>query len=174
METNQSLEQVLESMNLLVYKKKKSIFKSLIYFLLGIVFLSLNSSFPTKINSIIPSLLFISGFIFFVLGMFIFFFRKKSFYAIENNQELKSYQIYFDLQELNKLIHSIENGNLKELKTLKPSTKHALKLNVMVTRDARLCFSQIVSFVSNEYVNMTPVKHHTAAEAQELLEIVNR
>lgn len=175
METNQSIEQVLETTHSpLVYKKKKSILISVIYILLGISFLVMNSLIDITANSIMPSLFFMSGSIFLVLGILTIFFRKNLYFFVENNQELKSYPIYFDLTELNKLVRMIESGDINDLKTLKPSAVHALKLHVMITKDAGLCFTQVVLFKSNESDNITPVKQHNFPESQELLEIIKR
>ena len=175
MESNKSIVEVLESMDFtIIYKKKKSVFTSVIYLLLGIALLIINSIFTWKSSGFISPLLFITGWIFLIVGIFAFFVRKHSFVSIQSNQVLQSHSIYFDLNEFSKLIRMVENGNLSELQTLKTSNAHALKLQVMCTADAQLCFSQVVSFLNHEYVNITPVKQHTLSEAQELLELVNR
>ena len=175
MESNKSIMQVLENMNsTVVFKKKKSVLTSLIYLLLGIVLVTINSIFTWKSGSFISPLQFITGWIFVIVGIFAFFLRKHFFVSIQSNQVLKSHSIYFDLNEFSKLLRMVENGNLNELKTLKTSNAHALKLQVMCTDDAGLCLSQVVSFLNHEYVNITPVKQHTLSEAHELLTLINR
>jgi hypothetical protein len=175
MESNKSIVEVLESMDFtIIYKKKKSVFTSVIYLLLGTAMLVVNSILTWEPNSVISPLFFMVGLIFLVVAVFSFFFRKYSFVSTENNQVLKSHSMYFDLNELNKLVRLVEGSYLSELKALKPSIAHALKLQVLMTDDARLCFSQVVSFMNHEYVNITPVKQHSQTEAQELLKIINR
>jgi len=174
MESNKSIVEVLETMDFtIIYKKKKSVFKSVIYFLLGTSMLVVNSLLTWEPNSVISPLLFMVGLIFLVVAVFAFFFRKNSYVSTETNQVLKPHALYFNQNELNKLVRLIDGGYISELKALKPANVHALKLQVLITADASLCFSQVVSFMNHEYVNITAVKQHSQAEAQELLRIIN-
>lgn len=175
MESNKSIEQVLETMDsTIIYKKKKSVFTSVLYFLLGVSLLGINSLLTWEPNSVISPLLFMSGLIFLVVTIFAFFFRKNSFLATQSNQVLKSHSFHFDMNELNKLVRLLEGGYINELKALKPSIAHALKLQVLMTDDGSLCFSQVITFMNHEYVNITTVKRHSQAEAEEFLRIIKR
>jgi len=174
MESNKSIAEVLESMDFtIIYKKKKSVFTSVIYLFLGTAMLVVNSLLTWEPNSVISPLLFMVGLIFLVVAVFAFFFRKNLFVSTESNQVLKPHALYFDQNELNKLVRLVDGGYLSELKALKPANVHALRLQVLMTDDASLCFSQVVSFMNHEYVNITPVKQHSQTEALELLRIIH-
>ena len=83
------------------------------------------------------------------------------------------FSLYFNLSEREKLIRLLETGNLSEMKTLQPSIVDGLKLRVLATKDGQICYSQVIAFVMNEYVNVTAVQKHTMADYQILTEIVS-
>ncbi|HET7733768.1 MAG TPA: hypothetical protein VFK73_08005 [Paludibacter sp.] len=164
METNQSIEQVLEAMdNNIVYKTKSPLAIPILLIIVGICFFSVNSFFQWSSSSIYPSLFLILGSISFVVGILKFFFRKTYYVSAENHQKLKVREIYFDVNESDKLLRLMTNGNYADINSLKRSVSSGLKLHIMSTNDGRICFSQIIAYVQLEYANVNaPVRHNTA------------
>jgi hypothetical protein len=76
------------------------------------------------------------------------------------------------MKEEDKLVRLLENGNLAEIRNLNSSSVSGLKLRILATPDGRLCFSQVVAFSTNEYINVTVVRKHSLAEYQILSEII--
>ena len=161
-------------MDTIIFKRKKSVLKSLLFFVSGVSLFLINALIAWETNSVISPLLFIMGSIFIILSVFSFFFRKYEFISVDNSQVLKAYEVYFDVSEQNKLVQLHESGNLAYLKALKPSLVHALKLHVRMTNDCQLCFSQVVSFQGSEFINITPVKQHNMKDAKELHQLSKR
>ena len=166
MEKNESIEHVLENMdNNIVSKVKNPAFRSLSLMIAGIISFAVYASFEWKATDIFPHFLFMAGSTGVVCGVLMFFFRKSSFVSAGNNQRLTCSEASFQVSELNKLTKLIENGNLTGIKELKTSVSDGLKLRVMATKDGQICLSQVVAYVSSEYVNITAAKQHSAEDA---------
>jgi hypothetical protein len=171
MEKNKSIVHALESIdNSIVYKTKSSIVLPSLLIIIGLVFFIIYSSFEWNVSDILPQFLFVIGAVSFTIGVLKFFFRKSSFISGSNHQRLKKYEVSFDTSERDRLIRIIESGNLKELQYLKSSIGNSLKLAVMLTNDGHLCFSQVIAYIPYEYVDLTPVRQHSEADAQFLLD----
>jgi hypothetical protein len=169
METNQSIEQVLETMdNNIVYKTKSSLVFPILLIVAGVFFFSVNSFFQWSSSSIYPSMFLILGSMSFVVGILKFFFRKIWYVSAENHQKLKAREIYFDVNESDKLLRLVTNGNYTDINSLKRSVSSGLKLRIMSTKDGRICFSQIIAYVQLEYVNVNAPVQHSIADVQVL------
>lgn len=170
METNKSIEQVLEMTDsTIVYKQKTSPVKAILFLVLGIAFFVINSLIEWDKNSFIHPMLFLVAPICSIVGVFAFFFRKNHFVSAENHQELIKYELYFDSSQREKLVRLLENNNFSELQNLKPSINQGLKLRILATKDVGLCFAQVVAFASPGYYNVNQVKQYTPDEAKLLL-----
>ncbi len=119
-----------------------------------------------------PSLITTTGSICILFAIFTFLFRKNHYYDTVNRQKLKTVEVFFDPKEREKLIRLLENGSLTDIKSLKQSTHEELKLCIMTTKDASICFSQLSAYVPFEYINITEVRKHSASEGQMLLEVI--
>jgi hypothetical protein len=173
METNESIEQVFDNLDKnIVNKSKRPIWWGFLYLIPGIVSLGVYSYFDWESNNVFPHILFILGTVFLIIAIIKFFFRKSQYISAESKTKIQPVTIYFNVSEQNKLIRLLETGNLSELKTLRPSIVDGLKLRVMATKDGQICYSQVIAFVMNEYVNVTAVQKHTMADYQILTEIV--
>lgn len=173
METNESIEQVLEKADSsIVYKQKTSPAKAIGFLVLGIVFFVINSMIVWDKNSFIHPLLFLVAPTFSLVGVFAFFFRKNHFVSAENHQKLLKHELYFESNQRDKLVRLLESNGFNELKKLKPSINQGLKLRVLATKDASFCFAQVVAFVSPGYDNVNQVKQYTPDEAKQLLEVL--
>ncbi len=173
MDKNKSIEQVLESLdNKIVYKTKNPVWFGFLFTIPGIASLVIYSSFEWEINSIFAHFLFITGLIFIIIGIIKCFYRKNKYVSVENNSEIRPFTIYFHVSERAKLINLLETGNLAELKALRPSIVDGLKLSVLASKDGLVCYSQVIAYQTNEYVNITGVIKHTSIEYQILNEII--
>lgn len=138
----------------------------------GIVSFIVYSSFEWETNNLYAHILFVVGSAFLVFGILKIFFRKSRYVLAENRKKIQSFEIYFNMTEKDKLVRLLESGKLEEIKQLNPSIVAGLKLRVMATSDGRICFSQVIAFIMNEYINVTPVLKHSMAEYQILSEII--
>ena len=169
METNESIEHVLDNMEpKIVYKKKSSVVKSLLLIAIGVVSFGIYTSFEWQPTDTFPHLLFIAGFASITVGIFMFFLRKSHYFSAEDNQQLKATEHNFDVNEQTKLIRAIESGAVNEIKQLKSAIGAGLRLRVLATNDGQICLSQVIAYSSNEYVNATSAKIHSLSEAQQL------
>ena len=173
MEENKSIEQVLENLDKnIVYKTKDSMLLGFLLSIAGIASFIIYSSFEWESNNVFAHILFVLGSILLVLGMIKIFFRKSRYVQAENNKKIRSLELYFNMKEEGKLLRLLESGNMAEIKNLNPSSVSGLKLRIMATPDGRLCFSQVVAFSTNEYINVTAAMKHSLPEYQILSEII--
>ncbi|MDD4968910.1 MAG: hypothetical protein PHT07_05735 [Paludibacter sp.] len=173
METNKSIEQVLDNLDKnIVNQTKGPIWLGFLYLIPGIVSLVVYSYFDWESTNVFPHVLFILGTVFLIIALIKFFFRKSRYVSAESNAKIQPFSIYFNVSEQTKLIRLLESGNLTELKTLKPSIVDGLKLRVLATKDGQICYSQVIAFVMNEYANVSAVQKHTTADYQILTEVV--
>jgi len=173
METNESIEHVLDNMEpKIVYKKKSSVVKSLLLIAIGVVSFGIYTSFEWQPTDTFPHLLFIVGFASITVGIFMFFLRKSHYFSADNDQQLKVTEHNFDVNEQTKLIRAIESGAVNEIKQLKSAIGAGLRLRVLATNDGQICLSQVIAYSSNEYVNATSAKIHSLSEAQQLKAIL--
>ena len=173
METNASLEQVLENLDKnRVYKTKNSVLTGTILVSIGIGSLIMYSRLESASESLMAQFIFVAGAILFTIGIFKIFIRKSFYVSAENHQKLKTFELYFNVTERDKLARLLETGNLTGIKDLNAAVVDGLKLRVMATKDGLLCFSQAIGFVSYEYVTITPVMDHSKADYEILSGII--
>ena len=171
MEENKSIEHVLDNMDKnKVYKTKSSILLSLILIIAGAISLAIYAAFEWKSTDTFPHFLFIAGISGILIGIFMYFFRKSHYVLAENKQKLIKSEVYFKINEQDKLVKLIETGNLAEIKTLKPSISDGLKLRVVATKDGQICLSQVIAYITNEYINISTVQQHPVNDARILID----
>ena len=171
MDKNESIEQVLEKMDKsVVYKEKKLALQSILIAMLGIAILFINAKYVNTDIGFVSPLLMMSGAITFILGVFFYAFRKYYFVAASNHQKLEVLEVCFEASEHDKLAKLVESGKLTEIKSLIISDKDGLKLRILATKDAQMCFMQATHYIPYEYVNITSVKEYYSLEAKALLE----
>lgn len=173
MNSIQSIEQFLDQTDSNILRKvKKSPLQGALLIAIGFLFLLLNLKADWQSAQFVsPSLITLSA-IFILWGGMTLIFSKRYYVTADTRQKIKTYELYFDGKERDKLVRIMKNGTLEELKTLHTSTHDGLKLKIMTTKDSMLCYSQIVTFVPYEYVNVTEVKLNTPAEAHILQEMI--
>lgn len=175
MEKNESIEHVLENMDKnIVYKTKSPVYIPLILIVAGIISFALYTSIEWTSSSSFPHFLFMLGAIIMIWGIIQFFFRKSYFVSTENHQKLKISEIYFQLNERDRLVKLMENGNIKELRELKTSVSDGLRLRVMTTKDGNICLSQIVTYAFNNRINVNDVKNHSKEDARFFIDFFNK
>lgn len=173
MEKNESIEQVLDNLDKkIVYKTKDSMLLGFLLSLAGIASYVIYSSFEWESDNVFAHILFVLGSILIILGMIKIFFRKGRYISADTHKKIRSFELYFNMKEQDKLIRLMDSGNLAEIRNLNPSNVSGLKLRILATSDGRLCFSQVVAFSTNEYINVTATRKHSPAEYQILSEII--
>jgi len=173
MEKIESIEDVLLNMDKkIVYQTKSSLLSAVLLFVLAIVVFTVNAIFEWQPTSIYPHLFLMLGSISFIIGIIKAFFRKTFFVSAVNHQRLFVHEIYFDVNEQDKLVRLIKLKSLEEIKTLKMTSNSGLKLRFMSTKDGQLCFSQIAAYVPFEYMNVNMPEQHTQSEAHVLLGLI--
>ena len=105
MENIESIEQVLENLdNNIVYKKKDSVMRGIMFMLAGIVSLIIYTAIEWETNDLFAHILFVAGSVCLIVGIFGFFFRKSRYVSAVNQQKMKSFDIYFHVNERDKLV----------------------------------------------------------------------
>lgn len=166
MEKNESIEHVLENMDEnIVYKTKSPAYKSLLLIVAGVISFAVYTSNEWKPTDAFPHFLFMAGSCSIICGVLLFFFRKSYFVAADNHQKIKNNEVYFHVNERNRLVKLIENGNLKELRELKTAVSEGLRLRIVATKDGQICLSQVVAYEINDRINVTAVRKHSIDEA---------
>lgn len=167
MEKNESIEHVLENMDKnLIHKTKSPAYQSILLIIAGIIIFAFYTANEWSSSSVTPHFLFVLGASVLVYGILQFFFRKSYFISTENKERIRIKEIYFQYEDRDKLLKIIETGNLNELGKLNISVSEGLRLRVASTPDGKICFSQVVTYVSNERFNVNTVKQHSEAEAR--------
>jgi len=175
MENNESIEHVLENMDKnLVIKTKSPAYQSLILIFTGIIIFAFYTASEWPASSVIPHFLFVLGASIIVYGVLQFFFRKSYFIATENKERIRIKEIYFQYEDRDKLVKMVETGNLSELGKLNISVSDGLRLRIASTANGKICISQVVTYVSNERVNVNTVKQHSTAEARIIHEFIQK
>lgn len=172
MEKIESIENVLLNMDKkIVYQTKSSFIPAILFFVAAIVVFIINAVFEWQPTSIYPHLFLMVGSISFILGLIRAFFRKTFFVSAANHQRLINHEIYFDVNEQDKLVRLINAKNIADIKMLKGSPNSGLKLRFMSTKDGKLCFSQVLAYVPFEFHGTNEVIQHSQAEAQALIDL---
>jgi len=173
MENNETIEQVFDNLDKnIIYKTKNSVLTGILLILMGIASLIIYSTNKFGSENISSQILFVLGMVFFVLGLIKFFVRKSYYVSSDNHKKIRSYEIYFNLTEREKLVRILENKNYSELKQLTPSVIDGLKLRVLATKDGQICFVQAIAFISYEYVLISPVQKLQLTDYQIIVELI--
>ncbi|MDD3322594.1 MAG: hypothetical protein PHS59_14240 [Paludibacter sp.] len=173
MENLESIEQVLDKMDISTIKKQvKSPVESILILIAGFAFLQLNFLLKFDSKSVFPPMFFMIAFGLFIWGILSFLFRKKYYFNTQTKQKLKTEEVLIDVKERDKLVRIMNSRNYEELKSLKQSNHDGLKLRYMTSKDGSICFSQVISFVSLEFVNITTVQIHKDDDAKNFLEYI--
>lgn len=174
MSTKPSIEETIETQyNQAIAKQKGSRLPGIAVIIAGIGLLIINYLFKIQTPGFVEPLLLLSGSGGIVTGVFLFVFSKKAYVCTENNQKLKTYEVYFDGKERDKLVRIMETGRFNELKSVNTCIHDGLKLRVMKTKDSNVCFSQVVTYIPYEYVNVTLPYKHNPTDAAVLAESLN-
>ena len=175
MENLESIEQVLDRMDISTIKKQqKSPIESIVILVVGLIFLQLNYFFKFDAKSFFPPMFFMFAFGFFIWGILSLLFRKKYYINSQSKQKLKKVELLVDVKERDKLVRIMTSRNYDELKNLKLSAHDGLKLRYLASKDGSLCFSQVISFVSLEFVNISTVQMHKDEDARSFLNNISQ
>lgn len=174
METNITIEQVLE--NLIpekIIKKKKTIWSSVTYLALGTAFFIINSFIPYNPNGFIYPLMVSLGSIFVTVAVLAFFYRKMHYFDVQTGLMLRKKDVFFDGKETTRLVKIITEHQPENLWEVKRSAVHALKLCIYKTSDNSVCFVQVLTFLTDKYEPLTDVLEYSNTEAQTLSKVLS-
>jgi hypothetical protein len=165
-----SIEEVFDySNNNLVYKSKPSVLLSILLIIAGILFIVFNGQVTKSPESIIPALFIIIGILLLVWGIIYTFFSKTKYKLTQNKKNISFSEMLFDIKEREQLIRIINEGKLRELEKLKPTVIDTLKLRIASTSDGSFCYTQIITYVPYEFVNLNEAHQHSQEEANIIL-----
>ncbi len=174
METKESIEQILDHMDPnTVYKTKSSIMLSIIAIVLGVACVVFNGKMPgASEGGLLSPLSIVVGILLLAWGIVSIFVRKTRYKYAPNKQTISFHELLFDVKERDRLIRIVDEGNIAELKKLKPAVSDALKLRIASTPDGTLCYSQVVAYIPFEFVNASEARKYSPSEARELLKML--
>lgn len=171
MENHESIEQILDRMDLNTVKKQmKSPLFGILILLLGVLSIILNSIYHFDPRGFISPMLVMTSFSLSIWGVLAIIFRKKYYVSTISNQKLKVNELYFDTKEKDKLVRIMDTNDYSELQQLRKSTNDGLKLRYMATKDGQVCYSQVIAFIPNEFVRVTNVKQHYDNDSKKLVD----
>lgn len=169
MENKESIEQILDKMeNSNIKKQTVSPITALLILASGVMFFFINYFIEFEPKSIFPPMLILISFGLTLWGILGFIFRKKIYVESNSKQRLQVNELHFDVKERDKLVRIMETKNYEELPLLENSTHDGLKLRYMTTKDATLCFSQVIAYIPYEFVRITTVQQHLADDAKKI------
>lgn len=173
MENKISIEQVLDNNeNNLVYKSKPSVLVSILLIVAGILLIAINKIVATSPGSMLPSLFIVAGIILLIWGIIYIFFTKSKYKLTQNKKVIKFSEVLFDIKERDRLINSINEGNMQELEKLKTARIDTLKLRIAATEDGSFCYTQVATYVPYEFININDVHKHSLEEAKGILNLL--
>jgi hypothetical protein len=167
-----SIEEIFDhSDNNLVHKAKPSVLVSALLIIAGILFIAFNGQITKAPASMLPTLFIIIGILFLAWGVIYTFFRKTKYKLIQGQKNISFSEILFDIKEREHLLRIINEGDLLELEKLKPAVIDTLKLRIASTSDGSFCYTQVLTYVPYEFVNLNEAHPHSQEEANILLDI---
>jgi hypothetical protein len=165
-----SIEEVFDhSGNNLVYKTKPSVLLSALLIIAGILFIALNGQITKSPESILPALFITMGILILVWGTIYTFFSKTKYKLTQNQKNISFSEIFFDIKERERLLGIMNRGDVRELEKLNPAVIDTLKLRIASTSDGNFCYTQVVTYVPYEFVNLNEAHSHSQEEANILL-----
>lgn len=173
MENYKTIEQILDGMAPdTVYKTRKSLMNGVIVTGVAIACFASVNVFTWPATSNYPALLLSAGAITLVYGLIKTFYRPFYYVSKASRQKLRTYEVYFETNEKDKLIRLHNSDNTTEINSLKRTHSNGLKIRIVTTRDMKLCFSQVIGYVPFEFVILTAPRQHTIEEAAQLKRLI--
>lgn len=173
METNNTIEQILDSLAPeKITKKKKSILMPIVYIAIGVAFFIINSSIEYQTGEVIYPINLTLGFSFILVGIVAFFSRKLHYYDTVTNKMLKRKEFYFDLKAQPYLVKCIEDKNINEILKISRSDIQGLKLVTYATIDSKWCLIQVFKYESNNFNSISKVVELNDIESKNLFNIL--
>ncbi len=175
MDAKISIEEAIETTyNQSIRKIKKSPLTAIVYLIIGICFIVINNKTNSQSADFVSPTLIMLAAIFIILAIMVFFFSKRYYVSVESGEKLKTYELFFDLKERDKLVKLFTNGKIEDLKMLQKSNHDGLKLRIMKTKTNDFCISQIITYIPYEYVRVTEPKKNSFDESKILDEVIHK
>jgi hypothetical protein len=154
-----------------VRKSKPSVALSVLLIAAGILLTVLNGQVAKSPGSVIPTLFILCGIIFLACGVSYAFFRKTKYKFTGDGKNISFSEMLFDIRERERLVRILDEGNMQELGKLKPATVDTLKLRIAATPDGSFCYTQVMTYVPYEFVNVNEARKHSREEAGLILNL---
>jgi len=173
METIKSIEETFDNMpNDIIFKSKPSKVIGIIWMATGVLCLLLNSIIANATLPAVSPALIAIGCLVLIYGIYFTFFNKTKFKSGQSKQTVTFQELFFDTKDRERLLAIIAEKRIQELEKLKQVSIDSLKLRIAATSDGSLCYSQVVTYVPYEFININEACQHSQEEAQTLLNLL--
>lgn len=171
METNNiTIEQMFDGMdNNIIKKVKDSPLKGIIFLIMGIAFIFVNTVFSTSSSSIASPLFIMLAFAFIIWGMLSIFIRKSFYVKSATAEKIIFKELYFDENESEKLMKMIETGNFDGFNKISQTVDRGIKLRIAYSKDKNFCYVQALKYVPFEYIIKSNAIELSPSQANVLL-----
>lgn len=144
---------------------------SCIMLLIGI--LAFVSTFEMEDHSSTISMgLMVLGTTFFLIGVFRLFWKSKEIVYLPTGSVAREQSVFFDLKYMDKLSNMVKNGEFADLTEIKGGTSGNLRLDIVLSEDAKFAAVQLFQFVPYTYNPVTSVCYYTNGEASSIAAFV--
>lgn len=118
-------------------------------------------------SSTISMSLMVMGTALFLLGVFRVFWKSKQVVYLPTGSVAKEQSLFFDLKNLEKLSSMVKSGSFSE-ETIKGESSGNIRMDVILSEDAKFAAVQLFQFVPYTYNPVTSVCYFTNGEASAL------
>lgn len=163
LENHLSIEEKIANDNERIICKKSFSSMSLIASTLGIclLVLTLTDIIPSGTISLMTGSIAIFLIIFGAIKLLA---KETKFLEKNTNSELKKSTIYFDNDEMNKVIQLYKNKNFEELSKLKRVENSGIVMYSYGTEEGSLYYTQLMKYVPYEFIDVQEMGIHTSKE----------
>ena len=175
METIKSIEETFDNMsNDVIFKSKPSIVLGIILMVSGVLCILLNSIVANATLPTASPMLIALGCFLLIAGLYYAFFNKAKYKCSQTKQTVFFQELLFDTKDRERLLSIIADKNVQELEKLKQVAIDSLKLRIAATSDGSVCYSQAVTYVPYEFININAVCKHSQEEANTILNLLKK
>lgn len=163
LENHLTIEEKIANDNERIICKKSFSSMSLIASTLGIclLVLTLTDIIPSGTISLVTGSIAIFLIIFGAIKLLA---KETKFLEKSTNSELKKSTIYFDNDEMNKVIQLYKNKNFEELSKLKRVENSGIVMYSYGTEEGSLYYTQLMKYVPYEFIDVQEMGIHTSKE----------
>lgn len=175
MESNyNSLEtNILEISNGEVVKKRKNYYIPTFLMILGLWLIVFNNkNFSISGNENLTSILFFVGIIIFIAGVLFLFFQKELYIHKPSGKTMKRTQVYFNVNDIDKLKKLYAEGRFDEMSELKKNMDSGCIITFIGTTDGDIYYSQLLKYEPYTFVPCLDAAEHTTEVASKIKALI--